>query len=866
MVNIVNPNNDIDLEDKEIEVYSGIDNEMIPHGNFIIEKPPINEEVKAKTSFTGYDYMIKFDTPYVDTNKYPLTLRDYLINLCMQVGLTLGSTSLINENYMILGNPFTSNETCRTVLSAVAQLCGGFAKIGRDNKVYIITLDKENVVEIIDGNNYFENFSKNQTWGEVNSLVIKLNDNVEGENTVIEDKESIARNGLTEIVISGNPFLIDEEQRMLVATELWNNLKGIKYIPFKTSYYGFPYIDSGDFIKILDSKDEECYTFVFNHKFTYNGTFKGEISTTALSKTQTMYKNTNNIKTKFKETEFKVNKIEGEITSVISDVTEQNDKISKVTQTVNELNSKISDIADITTSGESIYGKLEFTSVNQSEPILIKIHPLGTNISYLYPHSNLYPSSNLYPTTRILRFSTKDTESVEKNIDYLLPDDLLYYDGETYDEFILGYDSQTCQVIKRCGYNEDGTVYKLEKEIVTDYEYPKIELTDGDYTVSLLGYDTAYLYVTLMAQNIYTTQFATKAEVSTEISQTAQDINVSVDKKLTNYSTTTEMNTAINVRADSITSSVGKTYATKTELSSAKSEIKQTTDSITSTVSQNYATKTELLSAKSEIKQTTDSITSTVSKKVGNDEVCSVISQSSDEINITSNRLAIASDNFTLTQNGAITCKSAKVTGGTISGTTISLTGGSKSSPKFKVSDDSDSTSILPDRIYMSGEDDGLYINNSSNSNSRAYIYADSKGGGITLGGNASNDITLRGGSSPNITCYGKMYADAYNYNSKESMKKNIEKFNDNALDIVKNSELYRFNYNREKDTDKKHIGFVIGEDYKTPSEIISQDESGIDSYTMISILWKAFQEYVDKTDIQIEELQKQIKEMKGEQ
>ena len=117
-----------------------------------------------------------------------------------------------------------------------------------------------------------------------------------------------------------------------------------------------------------------------------------------------------------------------------------------------------------------------------------------------------------------------------------------------------------------------------------------------------------------MAQNIYTTQFATKAEVSSEISQKADEVNISVDKKLSNYSTTTQMNSAINVKANEITSNVSTTYATKGELNTTKSEIKQTTDSISSTVS----------------------------KKVGNDEIISKINQSAEAVQINANKISLA--------------------------------------------------------------------------------------------------------------------------------------------------------------------------------------------------------------------------------
>lgn len=97
---------------------------------------------------------------------------------------------------------------------------------------------------------------------------------------------------------------------------------------------------------------------------------------------------------------------------------------------------------------------------------------------------------------------------------------------------------------------------------------------------------------------------------------------------------------------------------------------------------------------------------------------------------------------------------------------------------------------------------------------------------------------------------------------SKESKKKNITKYNEKALDIVKDSEIYKYNFKSEDDKHKKHIGFVIGDEggkYKTPEQVISNDREGIESYSMTSILWKAIQEQQQL----IEQLQKEIKELK---
>lgn len=367
------------MEDKEINVETGIKinnkEEKIPFGTFIISKPPTNEEITQRTNFVGYDYMIKFNIPYKNRVTFPCKTKILFQDICNQAGIVAGNIDFVNCDYMILGNPFTNNEDCRTVLSNIAQLAGGFAKIGRDNKVYIRTLKnvsslvkvkdvhvmtvkdlnlqpikmlsglKENSDESLDGNNYFEDFAKNNQWGELNSLVIGLS-SIEGENTAKDDKNSIKENGLTEITINDNYFLTNQEEREKIITPLWNSLKGTKYLPFKTNYYGYPYIDSGDMIYIEDTKDNGYVSYIFNHTFKFNGAYSGSIETPALTKTQTAYKNTIDIKTRFKNAERKIDKINGVIEDIIEEVYEDDgtSKISKVEQTVKGINTTISNV------------------------------------------------------------------------------------------------------------------------------------------------------------------------------------------------------------------------------------------------------------------------------------------------------------------------------------------------------------------------------------------------------------------------------------------------------------------------------------------------------------------------------------------
>ena len=250
--------------------------------------------------------------------------------------------------------------------------------------------------------------------------------------------------------------------------------------------------------------------------------------------------------------------------TVTQDILDQDTKISQITQTVDELNSKISDIADITISGESNFATFTLDGINQSEPITIRVKPIDENISYLYPNSNLYPSSNLFSKVRTIRFHNNTTNT---NIDYVLPDNLLYYSNTVYDEFYLDYDSQICRITKRCQYNADGTVSPLAQEQTVNYPYPTISLTDGDYTLSLIGYEYGYLFVRLMAQNIYTSQFYTKVETDSKISQTADNIYTEVRRKVGDD----EVISKINQSAEAITINANKVnlqgYITATDLS-----------------------------------------------------------------------------------------------------------------------------------------------------------------------------------------------------------------------------------------------------------------------------------------------------------
>lgn len=125
------------------------------------------------------------------------------------------------------------------------------------------------------------------------------------------------------------------------------------------------------------------------------------------------------------------------------------------------------------------------------------------------------------------------------------------------------------------------------------------------------------------------------------------------------------------------------------------------------------------------------------------------------------------------------------------------------------------------------------------------------------------------GGNNPNLnyTINGSTIIDAnasrviinnLNQSSLESKKKNFEKLK-SGLDIIKDIDIYKYNLKTEEDKTKKHIGFVIGDEYKYSNEITNNENDGVDLYSFVAVCCKAIQEQQEE----IESLKREIKSLK---
>ena len=507
--------------------------EYINYGNYVVYNSEKQEDTESY-KITCYDKMLYSMVEYKAMEiTYPITINNYIKAICSFLGLKFASDNVnyANKSKEIPFELYLDSDgnsldyTFRDVLDEIAQVTASTICINEEtDQLEIRYINETN--DSIDGEYLKDiNVKFGQIYGPVNSIVISR---TEGNDSVyLRDEPSIEQNGLCEIKIKDNQIL-NFNNRSTYLPDILNKLDGLSYNLNDFSSTGICYYNLCD--KYNVEIDENIYPCImFNDGVSITQGLEENIHTDLPEEGETDYSKSDKTDIKINQTYLIVDKQNQKIESVITNVTQQNDKISQISQTVDEINSKISDIADITISGESEYAELNLNDINMSEPITIAVHPNSDNISYLYPSNGLYPKNNLYPKTRTIRFHNTKTDEI---IDYILPVDLLFYDSNNYDEFYLDYDSGTCRVTKRVGYNVDGSTYVLQESVNIDFDYPTINLTDGDYNITILGYETAYIFVRLMAQNIYTTQFATKAEVNTQFQQTETEITLLATKKV----------------------------------------------------------------------------------------------------------------------------------------------------------------------------------------------------------------------------------------------------------------------------------------------------------------------------------------------
>lgn len=497
--------------------------EVIPIGVYNVDDYTDNDD--NTITIKALDNMIKFENKY-DGSKliYPTTLLKIAQDICEKTGVELGSTSFLNSNKQI--TTYDNQITAREYISYIAESAGGFACIGRDGKLYFKDLyqnETEIPIEMLG----------EYKWGEEHQITkISYEDGIRSLKFGNDTGNNIWIN-------QENMYIVDENQ----IENIYNKLNGIIINSFEGKTVIDPAIDIGDKI-IIDGK-----AIIYQGEENLQGRFIADI----ISKIEIKQKEETTVKEQSQKIinriiKSSIDEANGKITQLVKESSENTQKLSEHTQTIDSISDKVSHIEETT---NTIEGNKTIQLGNAIAGELIELHIYGNNdvFSHLTIGDDVTLSDDLYLLGDSI-ITVNDSKGNSKEYELGI-EDVLRQKDDVCDEYVLK--EGKAQIIRRI--NKDGTI--KTKETIEDLGAFSIELFDGTNTLSIKNYSTK-IKAKFAIQNDMTNIYASKVEMNSAIEQTAEKVEINVNKKLEGYSKTTEMNVAINVKADEINQEVKK--------------------------------------------------------------------------------------------------------------------------------------------------------------------------------------------------------------------------------------------------------------------------------------------------------------------
>ena len=783
---------------------NGVVYEYINMGNYVVYSVEKKEDTDSYM-ITCYDKMILSMVDYSSMSiTYPITIRSYINAICTHLGLTFKNASDTFANYnkeipvelYLTETEGSLGYTFRDVLDELAQVTASticINEVDDELEIRYITDTDDTIDE-----EYLKdiNVKFGNKFGPVNSIVLSRSG--ESDNVFLQDEDSVEANGLCEIKIVDNQIMNDNNRSDYLA-DILEQLDGLEYYENDFTSTGICYYNICDRYNVQIG-DNTYSCVMFNDDIQITQGLKELIFTEIPEYSETEYKYASKDDRQRNRAYIIAKKNEAEI---------------------NALASKIVDISNTISRTHTI--QLE----NAYEGILHRLEITG-NISVLYPSNNLYPSNDLYP--RICNLLVDET-IYDLDFEYLN-----YINDNVCDKYV--YEDGKQWVERNVGVDEYGQKYALSETVIEQGEDINI-FVEKESSISMVAFYNAKLNCTYLLENEYTNTFANQVEVTSELNLLGDTLEAKVSSVADDDGniTSASLILAINKDESGATLNADKVNIEANDVLNilAGNEINLTTKNL-SINSDNFSVD----------KDGNTTITSGVIQSKNY-----VANTSGTKINLTDG--VIDTKNFKVDSTGNATMNNANITGGNI---TLS---GDNNTPKFRINNsnpnNSDMYSIYYPNVIRMFKNNlatltilnqtnipqiGLFsANNTSQELHLTSIYIN-----ITDGTNTTN-IQASGITTPTVT-----------QTSLEKYKKNFEKL-ENAKEILKNTDIYKYNLKSDKDTDKKHIGFVIGDKFNYSKDITSKDNDGVDIYSMVSVLWQVVKEQEEEIKLLKERIDK---------
>ena len=335
------------ITNKEIEVFVGlkINNEFnyISLGKFIADKPVIKDETQDECTISATNYSLKFKVPYTPILTFPCTINEAIKDICEHLNIEYIENNFINKDYVLQDFFIEEDATFFDVIKILVEAGFANAIITNTNSLIVkspgMTADYE-----LSLNELFDLKKEDNLFGPINSIVasrIVADDGTTTEDVYKKDEDSINANGLHEYKIIQNEAIDYDRQ-----TAVNNMLAGIlnfEYNPAKIEAVYNPAIEIGDMLEVPDKKTATSFLLFTKEIIADLSSGLMTIESTEKTQTETDYKSAT-AKDKRKNTEIKVNKMEGKITQLVEETDENSQKLAQIEVTVDGITQTVSSI------------------------------------------------------------------------------------------------------------------------------------------------------------------------------------------------------------------------------------------------------------------------------------------------------------------------------------------------------------------------------------------------------------------------------------------------------------------------------------------------------------------------------------------
>lgn len=377
----------------------------IPIGHFYVHLDIVDTENEYTNNFILYDRLYDLMNESIDFSEQvksgTFTRLDLVKLICENYDIELGSESFINSNKEV--GTYDNQLSIITWLGFVSERAGGFAKIGRDGKLYI------------------------KSYGDVDEITISTTAKGEIEKGDVKTITGVTYQNATQSFTAGNSdglvvYLSQDNYFSCSQDEvdaIYESLNGLQFQSLKVRIWGDSSIDTGDIIKVGD------YITFCQKDWEYGQGFYGYYNTQLSEAKSSLEVKKLNSNQKIRRAYTLIDEVNGKIDLAVEDIDEANEKMSEIELDVNEISTKVSETqTSVNELGEAIT-VIKSTMLEQ------------TNEAFTMWFENTGLQNTLDTIQDELENNTKDNNTIK---------DYIHFEGA---EITLGkVDSQTKLVIK----------------------------------------------------------------------------------------------------------------------------------------------------------------------------------------------------------------------------------------------------------------------------------------------------------------------------------------------------------------------------------------------------------------------------------